>query len=170
MNGSVRPRVASWATWSLVTGIATIAALSQHTYTSALLTGIATCIELSVLVMALRKGDYNYTWVDGASQAISLFSIVAWLLSKDATFAIIFNIAADLFGAVPTLYHSWLSPHDEAWQPFMLSSIGAGISFAAVGTISFVTAGFPAYLMLVGVVLGLNIYLRQKVVPVKERK
>jgi hypothetical protein len=78
--------------------------------------------------MALRKGDYDYSWVDGASQAISLFSIVAWLLS----------------------------------------SVGAGISFAAVGTISFVAAGFPMYLMLVGLALGLNIYLRQKVVPVKE--
>jgi hypothetical protein len=168
VTGSVRPRVASWATWSLVTGIATIAALSQHAYTSALLTGVATCIELSVLVMALRKGAYDYSWVDGASQAISLCSIVAWLLSKDATLAIMFNIAADLFGGVPTFYHSWLSPHDEAWQPFLLSSVGAAISFAAVGTISFVAAGFPMYLMLVGLALGLNIYLRQKVVPVKE--
>ena len=167
IKGSVRPRIASWASWSLVTGIATVAALTQQAYTSAFLTGIATCVELSILIMALRHGDYDYSWVDGVSQAISLFGIVAWLLSKDATFAIIFNIIADLFGAVPTFYHSWLAPHDEAWQPFMIRGVGAAISCLAVGSLSFVAAGFPVYLTLVGFALGLNIYVRQKMVPAK---
>ena len=116
IKGEVRPRVASWATWSLVTGIATIASLSQHAYTSAFLTGVATVIELSILIMALRKGEYNYNWIDGTSQAISLIGIVAWLTTANAAWAIIFNIIADFFGAVPTLYHSWLSPHDEQRQ------------------------------------------------------
>jgi hypothetical protein len=166
VRGSVRPRIASWATWSLVTGIATVAALSQRAYTSAVLTGMATCVELSILVMALRKGDFAYTGVDGVSQAISLLGICAWLLTKDATFAIIFTIVADWFGAVPTFYHSWFAPHDEAWPPFILGGIGAAISFLAVGSINFVAAGFPIYLMLVGLALGITIYFRQRAVPV----
>lgn len=167
IKGTVRPRIASWATWSLVTGIATIAALSQQAYTSAFLTGVATVIELSILIMALKKGDYDYNWIDGASQAISLIGIVAWLTTSNAAYAIIFNIIADFFGAVPTFYHSWISPHDEAWQPFIISGIGAGISFLAVSSVGFVTAGFPIYLCLVGFALGLNIYFRQKVVAKK---
>jgi hypothetical protein len=165
VRGSVRPRIASWATWSLVTGVATVAALSQRAYTSAVLTGMATCVELSVLVMAVRKGDYAYNWVDGVSQAISLLGICAWLLSKDATFAIIFNIVADMFGAVPTFYHSWFAPHDEAWLPFIFGGIGATVSLLAVGSINFVAAGFPIYLMLVGFALGITIYFRQRLVP-----
>jgi hypothetical protein len=166
-RGSVRPRIASWATWSLVTGIATVAALTQRAYTSAVLTGIATGIELSILAMALRRGDYAYNWVDGVSQAISLLGICAWLLSKDATFAIIFNIVADGFGAVPTFYHAWIAPHEEAWQSFILGGIGSAVSLLAVGSISFVAAGFPIYLTVVGLTLGLNIYFRQRVVPGK---
>jgi hypothetical protein len=164
-RGSVRPRIASWATWSLVTGIATVAALSQRAYASSILTGVATCVELSILVMALRKGDYAYNWVDGVSQAISLLGIGAWLLSKDATFAIIFTILADGFGAVPTFYHAWVAPHEEKWQPFMLGGVGSTVSLLAVGSITFLAAGFPIYLMVVDFALGINVYFRQRVVP-----
>ena len=170
ISGKVRPRIASWASWTLVTGIATIAALSEHAYTSAFLTGIATVIEGSILIMALRKGDYDYNWIDGTSQAISLVGIVAWLTTSNAAWAIIFNIIADFFGAVPTFYHSWIAPHDESWKPFILSGIGASVSFLAVQEIGFVTAGFPIYLALVGYALGLNIYFRQKQVPDKAAK
>lgn len=165
IKGTVRPRVASWASWSLVTGVATVAALSEHAYTSAFLTGMATVIELSILIMALRKGDYDYNWIDGASQAISVIGIVAWLTTSNPVWAIIFNIIADFFGAVPTFYHSWISPHDESWLPFILSGVGASISFVAVTSVGFVTAGFPIYLALIGFALGLNIYFRQKAVP-----
>jgi hypothetical protein len=164
IKGSVRPRIASWTSWSLVTGIATIAELSQHAYTSAFLTGVFTVIELSVLIAALKKGDYNYNWVDGTSQAISIIGIVAWLSTSDATWAIIFNIIADFFGAVPTYYHSWVKPHDESWLPYILSGVGAAVSLLAVKGLGFITAGFPIYLTFVGLTLGLNIYLRQKVV------
>ncbi len=168
IKGTVKPRIASWATWSLVTGIATVAALSQHAYTSAFLTGAATTIELSILIMALKKGDYDYSWIDGISQAISVIGIVAWLTTNNAALAIIFNIIADFFGAVPTFYHSWISPHKESWLPFIFSGIGAGISFLAVSSIGFVTAGFPIYLCILGFALGLNIYFRQKAVPVSK--
>lgn len=168
INGTVKPRIASWATWSLVTGIATVAALSQHAYTSAFLTGAVTAIELSILIMALKKGDYDYSWIDGISQPISVIGIVAWLTTNNAALAIIFNIIADFFGAVPTFYHSWISPHNESWLPFIFSGIGAGISFLAVSSIGFVTAGFPIYLCILGFALGLNIYFRQKAVPVSK--
>ena len=165
VSGRVRPRIASWATWSLVTGIATVAALSQRAYASSILTGVSTCVELSILVMALRKGDFAYNWVDGVSQAISLLGIGAWLLSKDAAFAIIFTIVADGFGAVPTFYHAWVAPHEETWQPFMLGGVGAAISLLAVGSITFIAAGFPIYLVVADFGLGITIYVRQRVVP-----
>jgi len=166
LKGTVRPRIASWATWSLVTGAATIVALSEGAYTSALLTGAVTVVELLILITALRKGDYDYSWIDGASQLISVIGIIAWLTTDNPAWAIIFNIVADFFGAVPTFYHSWISPHDEAWLPFLLSGAGAGVSFLAVDSVGFVTAGFPIYLTIIGLALGLNIYFRQRMAPV----
>jgi hypothetical protein len=116
--------------------------------------------------MAFRHGDFAYNWVDGVSQAISLLGIGAWLLSKDAAFAIIFTIVADGFGAVPTFYHAWVAPHEETWQPFMLGGVGATVSLlAVVGSITFVAAGFPIYLAVVDFGLSITVYFRQRVVP-----
>lgn len=164
-KGNVCPRIASWATWSLVTGVATVAGLSQHAYTSASLTGMATCLELSILVMALRCGDHDYSWVDGASLVISIAGIAGWLTSNNPSWSIIFNVVADFFGAVPTFYHLWVSPHQESWMPFVLSGIGSGVSVLAIKDIGVVSAGFPIYLCSVGLALGFGTYFRQKVVP-----
>jgi hypothetical protein len=164
IHGSVRPRVASWATWSLVTGVATFAALSKHAYTSALLTAVATCFEVAILVIALRRGDHDYNWVDGVSQAISLLGVVAWLSTSHAVWAIVFAIAADFFGAIPTFYHSWIAPHDESWVPFILSGVGGAVSFLGVSDVGVVSAGFPLYVCLIGPALGLNIIARQRAI------
>lgn len=164
-RGTIRPRVASWATWTLVTGIGTIAALSERAYTSAFLTGVSTLIEISILVIALKKGDHDYGLLDGVCQAISMIGIFAWLLSKQAVWAILFNMLADFCGVIPTLYHSWVSPHDESWLPFALSGVGALISLSAVKNWGIVSGGFPLYLAVVGLLLGIVIYTRQKVLP-----
>ena len=149
-----------------MTGVATIAAISEHAYTSALLTGVATLFELLILIAALDKGDDDYAWLDGGSQVVSVVGVVAWLSTSNAAWVIAFAIIADFSGAVPTFYHSWIAPHDESWVPFVLSGIGAGISFLAVTDISVVTAAFPLYVCILGPVLGVTIYLRQKGMPI----
>lgn len=164
-RGTVRPRIASWATWSLVTGVATIAALSEGAYTSAFLTGVSTLIELLILCIALRKGDRDYGWLDGACQILAVFGVIAWLTTDDALWAIIFTMSADFFGVIPTLYHSWHDPHKEAWQPFVTSGFGSSLSLASVTQVGFVTAGFPAYLAGIGYIIGAVIYTRQRILP-----
>lgn len=170
IKGKVRPRLASWTTWSLVTGIATVAAISEGAYTSAWLTGLMTAIEIAILVVALKKGVRDYNWVDAVCQVLSFVGIVAWLQSSNASYAILFNIIADFFGAVPTFYHAWIKPHDEAWKPFIIDGIGSNITMLAVSEISLVAAGFPLYFTLMGYTLGATIYYRQKMTPKKVRQ
>lgn len=82
-------------TWALITGTATVAAISEGAYSSAALTGVATLTELVILYFALKHGDKDYGWLDGVCQAVSVLGIVAWIVSKNATYAIAFNILAD---------------------------------------------------------------------------
>ncbi len=162
IKGGVRPRVASWSTWTLVTGISTIAELSQHSYTSALLTGVATIPEALILIMALRHGRFDYNWIDGVSQLMSLIGIFFWLSTMNPSWAILANIFADLLGGVPTFYHAWIKPHEEAWLSFLISAVGSGMSLMAVPKIGLVSAGFPIYLLLIDSVLSIGIFLRQR--------
>lgn len=162
-KGVLKPRIASWTTWSLVTAIATAAEFSNHDYVSAAFTGLATVPELIILAMAFKKRDFDYNWIDAASQLLSLIGIIFWLTSHNPEWAVIATIGADFFGAVPTFYHAWLSPHNEAWLPFLISAIGAGISLLAIRNIGIVAAGFPIYLLLIDISLSLTIFFRQKI-------
>lgn len=162
LRREVKPRIASWMTWSMTLGIPTVAAVVGHAYVSAVLTGAAFVVVLTILVAALVNGERRYNWVDGISQFISVCSIVAWLYTNDPTYAVLFNIVADFFAAVPTFYHGWTAPNEESWLPFMLSGVGATVSILAVSKFDFINAGFPIYLAAIGYLLGLNILLRQK--------
>lgn len=165
LAGTVRPRIASWSTWALVTGIATVAALSERAYSSAALTGVATIIEITIVIAALRKGDRDYGVLDGVSQFISVVGIIAWLMTDQAYLAIIFTITADFFGVVPTLYHSWKKPHDEAWLSFAVSGFGSILSCLAVDKLTVVNLGFPVYLASVGLAMAGLIFIRQRQHP-----
>jgi hypothetical protein len=48
----------------------------------------------------------------------------------------------------------------------MLGGVGATVSLLAVGSITFVAAGFPIYLVVVDLGLGITVYFRQRVVRV----
>jgi len=158
----VKPRVATWLTWSVVTGVGTAAALSAHAYSSAVVTGASTLVTISVLIFALRNGDRDYGWIDGISQAISLIGLVIWQLSNDPAWAIAFAVLADFFGAVPTYYHAWIAPNEEAWHSFMVFSFGCLLSLVAIKHFDFISSAFPIYLTLNSFAISLVIILRQK--------
>jgi hypothetical protein len=163
INGKVKPRISSWSTWSLITGIATVAALSEGAYTSALLTGVTTAVELSVLFFAIKHGDRTYKLIDGICQGISLTGVGAWLLTGNVAWAIIFQIAADLFAAIPTLYHAWIAPHEEAWFSFLLFGLGSVLTVFAVEKQDFINLAFPVEFTLIALAIASTIYFRQKV-------
>lgn len=72
---------------------------------------------------------------------------------------------ADFCGVVPTMYHSWKLPHEESSSPFLISSLGAFVSFFAVEKYDFINVSFPLYLTLAGALIGLTVIYRQKRVP-----
>src|SRR5579872_211328 len=128
----VKPRIASWATWSLITAISTAAAIVAHAYTSAALTGVATLVEVSVLVFALRNGETEYIWIDGISQTLSLLGIIFWLTTKNPLLAILFNILADLIASIPTYYHAFIDPHEESSLSFVIFGFGSLVTIFGV--------------------------------------
>jgi hypothetical protein len=161
----IKPRIASWITWSLLTSTATVAAISAHAYTSALLTGSATIVEVLILAFALRNGNRTYQLLDGIAQSISLIGIILWLFSRDPVYGIAFNVMADFIGGgIPTYYHGWVKPHEEQWQSFMIFAFGSFLTIFGVSTHNFVNLAFPIYLTFNSSTIGLDIYFRQKVV------
>lgn len=158
----IKPRIATWSTWSLITGVATVAALSEGAYVSALLTGITTIVELSVLFFALKGGDRTYEKIDFICQAIAIMGIAGWILTSNPIWAIIFSILADMFAAIPTFYHTWIAPFEEAWHSFIIFAAGSFLTIFAIDEYSFINSAFPIYLTLIAASIGSFIIFRQK--------
>ncbi len=160
----VKPRLATWSTWGLLGIIATVAEISAHAYTAAVLTGTASTIDILIVIFALRNGDRGYGWLDATCQAISIIGLVLWLVSSNPTWAIAFAIIADLFAAIPTYYHAWIEPFEESWHPFALFAFGATLAIAGISSHKFNNFAFPLYYLFSAISIGLEIYLRQKIV------
>src|SRR5438105_5007577 len=85
----VKPRVATWMTWSLVTGIGSVASFSAHAYSAGMVAAASTIVEIYILYFALKNGNRTYEWVDGACQALAFIGIIAWFFTKDPVWAIV---------------------------------------------------------------------------------
>ena len=168
IKGKIRPRISSWSTWALITGIATIAAISEGAYTSALLTGISTINEILIVIFAIRHGDKDYSRIDAICQSTSVLGVVFWLVSGSVIWAIFFQMIADMFAAIPTFYHSWIAPHEEDWSPFLIFAFGAAVVASTIRELDFINLGFPIYLIVVSGSLGILILVRQRMVPSEE--
>ena len=164
IRGKVKPRISTWITWSFLTTVSTVAAISAHAYTSALLTGAATAVEILILVYGLHNGELTHGRIDATSQTLSVLGIIAWLITNNPAFALGFNIIADLSGAVPTYYHAWVKPHEEQWQSFAVFAVGSFMTIFGVSKFDFVNLAFPIYLTFSASSIGLDIFIRQRLV------
>ena len=166
----IKPRIATFITFTLIATTSTAAALSEQAYASAMVTGSLTVMQSIVLFFAVKNGEQAYSRIDWASQAISLFGIVAWMISKNPLYAIIFNLLADFFGYVPSFYHSWKAPKDETWLPWLIVSSGAVLTFLGTSDRTLINVLFPGYLMVINASLGLSILYRQKVTSLTSKR
>ncbi len=168
LQGKIKPRISSWGTWTLIVSIATIAAIAGHAYASAALTGLQALVTGAIFFASLKNGIHEYGRLDALCNITSAVGIVAWLTTNNPAWAIVFNILADFFAAVPTYLHAWTKPHEEGWQGFFFVSVGAFISLLAVSRFNFINVAFPLYLTLLAGSIATTIKTRQRVVAVKK--
>lgn len=146
LKGKTKPRVVSWLTWSVLTGIATLASFSDHQYGSALLTLSAMVETLAIVLLGLIKtGDRSFEKLDIYCLVGAVVGLVLWWLSSSPAIAVVATVTIDFIGFLPTIKHVWERPYEETWLTFLLA--GGGGAFAALAAYNFsVTAlAFPLY-------------------------
>lgn len=140
-----KPNLVSWATWTLLTAIATAAAFAAHEPRTAILTLGVTIATVLVVLFGLRHGVAKLTWFDGICQLSAIFGLVLWLVIGSPSVAIIFSLGIDFIVMLPTFRHSWRSPQEETWQSFAVG-VGASVfTLASLSNYNFISIAFPAY-------------------------
>jgi hypothetical protein len=163
IRGKTKPRVVSWLTWTVLTAIATGAALSDKAYASGILTLAGTLATGSVVLAGLKYGDKKFERFDIFCLTGALVGLVLWLTFGSPEIAIIATVTIDFIGAMPTLRHSWQKPHEETEQAFIISSFAAFLSLLAVEHISITNLAFPLYLTLMNATIASVVVTRKRV-------
>ncbi len=147
VRGRSKPNIVSWFTWTLLTGIGTAIAVTQHQYATAALIGSAGIATVLVVILGLRYGIAKYSILDGVCQVAALIGLMLWYIFNSPTIAIIAVVLIDFIAAVPTYRHSWIEPEEETQSTYVFESIASVLTLFALSSYSIVSVLYPAYLL-----------------------
>jgi hypothetical protein len=161
LKGKTKPRIVSWFTWSLLTGIAFAASWADKQYPSAILMLAATIETLIIVILGLRFGNRRLEPFDIVCQFGAIVGLVLWLLLDSPAIAVAATVAIDLIGALPTIKHAWQKPSEETALTFFMACIGGLCTVLIAGDWKITAVAYPLYItlcnaLLVVVILGRN--------------
>ncbi len=113
LKGKTKPNITSWITWSLITGIATIAEFAGHEYITAIFTGSVFLETSAIVILGLKYGYAKYSLFDVFCQIGALSGFLFWYLFNSPAAAVIASVLIDAFATIPTIRHSWINPKEE---------------------------------------------------------
>lgn len=142
-KGKTHPNLVTWVTWTLVVGISTAAAISDHAIHTAIFTGAITLTDAIIVVMSLKKGVKKYVAFDFVCQALAILGILLWLLTGNPSTAVALSLTVSIIAAMPTWRHAWIAPNEETWQGFAIGGISATLAIISLTALSFVALAFP---------------------------
>ncbi len=123
VKGTTKPHVFSWLVWSLLTGIAFFAQLTNGAGAGAWVTGVSSLACLAVAIVALRYGEKNITPLDWWAFGGALVSLGLWGVTANALLAVILVTITDALAFVPTFRKSYYKPDEETITTFALSAL-----------------------------------------------
>lgn len=154
-EGRTRPNRVTWALWALAPLIAFAAELKVGVGLPAVLTFAAGFGPLLVLAASLtnRSAYWDIGPLDIVCGVISLGALLVWALTRTGDVAILFSIIADALAAYPTIRKAYTHPETEHAAAFALMSAGSILTLLTIHHWTLASAGFPLYLVAVGILI-----------------
>ncbi len=150
-----KPRIVTWLTWTLLTGLAAAAAFSDHQIGGGIFALLGALSCASVVVAGLSYGDRSFATLDIICMAGVAVGLALWMLLSDPAIGVWAAVAIDFVGLVPTIKHAWKAPQEETPVTYALVGVGGALTVVAVLTSQVVTVTSLGYPLYAGVSLGL---------------
>jgi hypothetical protein len=161
LRGNVKPNIVSWFTWTLLTLIASSAALSEGNWQVGCIVLANALATGSVVLLGVWKGYAQLTRFDAVCQITAMIGLLSWPLLHTPLLAVIVIILIDAVALLPTVRHAIIRPREEAWVTYALAAAGSLCALVAAHTYTFTSVGYVTYLLLadglVAVILLLHI-------------
>jgi hypothetical protein len=143
-----KPRVVTWLTWSLLTGVAGAASASAGDYPAAAFSLIGTLTTAAVAIAGFRYGDRSIGRLDVVCLVLVVVGFVLWRVFNHAGIAVVAACVIDGIGLVPTLVHAWQRPREETPSTYaLIAAAGGCATLAAWGTWTVTAVAYPLYVL-----------------------
>jgi hypothetical protein len=165
ISGKTKPRLVTWLTWCILTGVAAAGSLADHQIAAGIFALIGSLATSLVVVFGLRHGDRSFNSLDIACLIGVVAGLGLWLKLDDPVVAVWTAIVIDFVGFVPTYKHAWERPEEETLSTYVLITCGGVLALSAAmlaGTWSVTALGYPAYVALSMTICTVIILSRQK--------
>lgn len=152
-----QPNPVTWFFWALAPMIVFAAQLFDF---AAVGWSIATTFALGlspliVFILSLRHNLHRShftpsTIVCGILAGVGIF---LWLSTNDPTLAIIFSIAADIFGSIPTVIKAYRDPKSEYLPAYLLTMASVTMTLCIITQWNFAAYAFPVYIFIINLII-----------------
>jgi hypothetical protein len=164
-KGGAKPNRVSWLMWAIAPLIATAAAISNGVGWAVLpvfMSGFSPFLIFTASFFS-KKARWTLTSFDYVCGVLSGLALVLWYVTNDPNVAIAFAIASDGLASIPTLIKAWNHPETESAWPFIVGVFNASTSFLAFTIWTFSASAFPAYLIVINILLFFSAYKKKLV-------
>lgn len=157
LRHQVRPKLVSWAIWTILAVILTLSALREGQIPSALLSSISIVSCGTILALSWRHAKLKVTRLDMVCLIGALAGLVAYFLVGGVA-ALIVSVAVDAIAYVPTLIHGYTDPEEESLASYVYAVSGEilVLGVAVVSGAGFAGIVYPLYVVVFnGLMAGL---------------
>jgi hypothetical protein len=149
--------------WSIAPLIAAAAEISNGVNWAVLPVFMSGFCPLLIFVASFftRKAYWKLSKIDYLCGVLSGLALLLWYLTKEPNLAITMSIASDAFAGLPTVIKAWSNPETESVWPYLTGIFAPMTSFAAATSWSFSEIAFPAYLVMINLLMVLTMYRRK---------
>jgi len=147
LRGKTKPHLYSWLIWALITGIVFIGQHSEGAGAGAWVTGITTCINVIICLLAFKWGSADITFSDKICLASALAILVLWVVSSSMLLSIVLVTIVDVLAFVPTIRKILKAPRQETFITYPISSLRCLLGLMAISNYSVVTCIYPVAML-----------------------
>lgn len=161
-RGRVTPNRVTWFLWALAPLVAFAAELDEGVGPQAMLTLMVGAGPAAIFVASflVRGASWRIGRLDVACGGLALTGIALWVVTQDGLLAIALTIAADALAGVPTIVKAYRYPRTESPWIYWFGATGAAITMMTIDHWNLAHYGFPAYICVVGVLVGMLVTFR----------
>lgn len=167
IRGKTKPRIVTWLTWSMLTGVAAAAAFTAGDTSSGIFALLGALTTGVIVVIGLKVGDRSFDPLDVVCMIGVVVGLALWLIFNSPAIGVWAAIVIDLVGFVPTFKHAWQKPYEETASTFAMVGAGGLLTAGAIistGVLTVTSVGYPLYAALSMGSCALAVFVRGKMI------